>query len=271
MENRWLIGGNRLPLAAEKNVDVPMVMAEYGLSAYEIAGGHGFNMTPPNVRSIRHNSEDCGVSITIHGMYAASLMSKPKVNYTRLFHYLNDGMYYGEELGGGAVVFHPGGRTEKNVETQLINTINVLIHTLSFSKFDPSLIYLETMDGSLFGTFSELMKISEVVGTRICVDWTHLWARAQHGNRPFGKKEIRGILRELEGTDWRYEQYFHMSGATISSKGEAEHCDLEASRFPYRMVLDEVMSSKLGGRIIVESGADHCTDALLVQEYLTVS
>jgi deoxyribonuclease-4 len=134
---------------------------------------------------------------------------------------------------------------------------------------NPNLLYLETMGKvNCYGDFPELLYISQILNTRVCVDWAHLYARYMARNSVFSKSLVRLIINSLENTSWAKEQYFHLSGMEYDRRGEVRHIPLEKSEIPWKMILDELMGSSLAGRIILESGSPKATDAILVNKYL---
>jgi endonuclease IV len=263
----WLVGGNKLPLNAKDNFQVAEVANSYGLTAYEIAGGRNIVFTTSSVKELLYSGKQHQVKLSLHGQYATTVLSTPAFDEELVMRFVGKALFYAHHFQA-PIVIHPGGKDRQD-ECQTSDVVTRLRWVLTESGYNlPHFLYLETMDGSNFGTFSQLWKVSEELGTRITVDWTHLWARMTNSHVPYDKKFIRGVIHKLEATDWKDEMYFHLGGAEITPKGEASHQNLEESLFPWQMVLDEIKASSLGGRIIVESNYYFQSDAQLVKEYL---
>lgn len=268
-KNKWLIVHSGPPKLAKKSNSkaIKVVKKEYGLTGYEITGGKTMNVKKVTVDRNTAASNKHDVTLSLHGVFYTSTLSNPEQSYEKVRKYVKHAWDYGHKLGSIPTVVHPGGSYKGELKDQITLVANRL-QRLKKEVGSLEHIYLETMGKVMeFGEFAELYLIAQIVGCRICVDWAHLYARRTASYGKFTKKDVRLIISALEKLSWSNYQHHHISGIIVNPKyGEYKHVGLEESDFPYRMVIEELMSSQLEGRLVVESGKAECEDAVLLSK-----
>ena len=103
---------------------------------------------------------------------------------------------------------------------------------------------------SSIGTIDELIKIANIIGCSICIDWGHLYARKPSD---ITQRNIINIIDKIEtNIDIKY-WHMHISGIKRNNKGEVKHLSFRKSFFPVDIVVNTLKEIGLKGTLICES------------------
>lgn len=267
MGNRWKIGSAGVPSGVKNNIEAVKAMREYfNLDAYEVQATRNLNYSDQTCNDLLQNSQKYDVSLSIHAeLFTATIGNQDYAREVGM-KYVGNALYYGSDMNIPIVV-HPGNSYWGPIQARVIS--NRLCSIISQTNTQPQYIYLEVMGKhSSFGAFEDLLFISREVGTRICIDIAHLWARINGKYGKFSWDYFRNLLKSLENTNWKYQQHFHLSGMIWDNHGEVRHEKLDNSDLPWKLFLLEILRADLGGTIILESGKQDCSDAILTKQVL---
>lgn len=263
----WKIGGSKVPREIVKdNIAMPEYMHSNNLTAYQITTPKRVNFSEKSVKSIVENSQKYGIKLGFHAENYTNVISGNKTFWESIEKYWGNTIYYTKAFNAPAVI-HLGGNYWKDHDKQLITVIKRLERVIKEFNADPSLLYLENLGGinEFSSKISDLVFIGNQLGTRICLDWAHLFA-VQQSN--FTVNLVDKVINLLEQVEWKNEMWFHFSGMIYDAQGEFKHTDLEKSDFPYEMVLRKIRASNLAGTIITESGYENAHDSKLIQKIM---
>lgn len=268
----WKVGSSKRPAIVSKHkwetIEGIKALAEtYKITTYELSGlARKMNLEQPAINYAKQLISEYNVNFSLHGEFFTSLMCNEDKDYFESQHSLTNSLKYAK-IFNCPVVIHPGG-TKTNSTTQLNHAIDKFGRAISEVGIDPSLVYVETMGKTYqFGSLLDCIYIANALNTRICVDWSHLYARfmAEYGS--FTKEMVLDILEVMRIMPFPNEQYYHISGMLWNKKqGEIKHIEFEKSDFPYQMVCEEIAKSGLSGRIIVECDGDFANGAHLIRK-----
>jgi len=271
-KNNWTVGSSGPPTKAKRSNNRGLVLAaKSGYTAFEAPYGRSMLVADSTIESLHQVATEQGVALSLHGNYFTSVLNNPRKEQADCNKYVGLSVRLAS-LANVPVVIHPGGAYKGSVKSQLDLVTERL--EVSLYGYNPELVYLETC-GKIdsFGHLLELVTIADRLGTRICVDIAHEYAKAIASNRPFGRNQIRTILTVLEDFTWAREgnAYFHLSGMKVNSGGEDSHLPLDSNTVPYVTFIEELLASQLKGRIIVETDRDNGTSQNIIMELLGVS
>lgn len=279
----WNIGASKRP-AMSSGAQIETVQAVedlarvFSITTYELSGmTNKMNLSYQGQQELKYLIEKWNVNFSWHGEFFSSVMSNEKRGYAlkdfmgeevynRFVYSMENSLEYAKEFNC-PVVLHPGGNYSKNPERQLNHAISNLAQAISNVGIDPSLVYVETMGKvNQFGSLTECIKISQALGTRICVDFAHLYSRYMASYGSFTEKMVQEILEVMSLMGFGNECYFHISGIEWNKKGEVKHLKFQDSDFPYEMVCKAIKESNLSGRIIVECDGEEARGVTIIKE-----
>lgn len=253
----WEVGASKRPAIVSKHkwetVEAIKALAEiYGMTTYELSGmTTKMNLEYPGKMYAQHLIEEHKVNFSLHAEFFTVVMCNEAKEYDE---YSMENSLTFAKWFNCPIVVHPGGQLT-NSPTQLSHVINNLERAITNTGIDPTLIYIETMGKTdQFGTLLHCINIHKALGTRICVDWAHLYARYMADYGSFTKEMVQNTLEVMELLDFPQEQYYHISNIKFNHKGEVKHLPFNETDFYWKMVLDEIKATNLSGRIIVECG-----------------
>lgn len=266
---QFYVGGSKAPGPFD-HVEAIGVMAGLGLKAYEIAMPQYIKISDTKQQRIADDSKAFGSRVSLHGEFYTVMLSSAKPEHSEAAAVLKNftrSLTYARDMNI-PVVIHPGAAYWSDPVKQMQWASQRLQAVMKEVDIDPALVYLETLGKyNSFGDVPELLHMSRTLGTRICIDWSHLYARYSAEYGYFPKEIVQVLIKTLEGMDWAKESYHHISGITVNNGGEDKHVPFGESEMPWKMVLTLLKKSSLEGRIIVESGFEEATDARTVNKF----
>ena len=202
-------------LASVKEVD------SLGLGAMEFAFTYSVWMRNDIAKQIKKENMKLGVKLSVHAQYWINLNSpendKIEASKKRIINACEKAHY----MGAKYVVFHPGYYMKDTPEVtyeQIKQSLIDVQHILKKKGWDDVKLACETTGKlSQFGTVDELKRLRKEIGTEICVDFAHLYART------LGKKSYDELVKPFKGE----KLHAHFSGITFGQKGELKHVVME--------------------------------------------
>lgn len=244
-------------------------LASLGLQAFELAWVQSVRVTEAKCEEIRRSAEAAEVGLSVHAPYFINLNATAE-EWPKSRKRLMDAAHYGNLAGATDVVFHPGsyfGRPPDDVLRAAVPRLRGCVEELRRSG-NPIVLRPEVMGKSaMLGSLEDVLALSrELEGVAPCLDFAHLHARAGDGSMN-SYDEWRGVLaryRRALGAPSLRRLHIHLSGIEYTAKGERKHLMLDESDFDLAALLQALVDSECGGRIVCESPVMD-QDALLIQ------
>ena len=249
-------------LMGAKTTDVPKLLHEEGLDAFEYQGsrwGSKPQIKQEDAEKLGEEARKNDVKLSMHGSYFINLSGKREVveaSKRRLIACATGADW----MGAYVVVFHTGfyGKFEKDYAFRTclnaIKEVNSEMKSLGLKvKLGP-----ETM-GRKFqvGSLDEILTINQdVEGIQLVIDWGHL--HAIHLGALKKVEDFRAIAEKVEqklGTEALRSIHCHFSKIEFSSQGEKRHHTLDEERYgpEFRMLAEVIVDFGMHPTIICES------------------
>ena len=249
-------------LMGAKTTDVPKLLHEEGLDAFEYQGsrwGSKPQIKQEDAEKLGEEARKNDVKLSMHGSYFINLSGKREVveaSKRRLIACATGADW----MGAYVVVFHTGfyGKFEKDYAFKTclnaIKEVNSEMKSLGLKvKLGP-----ETM-GRKFqvGSLDEILTINQdVEGIQLVIDWGHL--HAIHLGALKKVEDFRAIAEKVEqklGTEALRSIHCHFSKIEFSSQGEKRHHTLDEERYgpEFRMLAEVIVDFGMHPTIICES------------------
>lgn len=253
---------------------VPGFLRGLGLDALEYEAVRGVRISEEKARILGAEAEKHGVVLSMHAPYYVNLASPDGDVVRRSLRRLYESMVASEWMGAYAVVVHPGyykgndspGQALKRV----IEAFRELVESLPSWVKRPE-IAPETMGkSSQVGSLEEVIAICEnVPRCRPCVDWAHLYARAE-GRFVRSVDEVVKAIEEIErrlGSRAVRPLHTHFSKIEYGRGGEREHHTLGEEGYgpEWEVVCRAYRETGIEAVVISESPVLE-KDALLMKE-----
>jgi deoxyribonuclease-4 len=249
-------------LMGAKTTDVPKLLHEEGLDAFEYQGsrwGSKPQIKQEDAKKLGEEARKNDVKLSMHGSYFINLSGKREVveaSKRRLIACATGADW----MGAYVVVFHIGfyGKFEKDYAFK--TCLNAIKEVSSEMKSRGLKVKLgpETM-GRKFqvGSLDEILTINqEVEGMQLVIDWGHL--HAIHLGALKKAEDFRAIAERVEqklGIEALRSIHSHFSKIEFSSQGEKRHHTLDEERYgpEFRMLAEVIVDFGMHPTIICES------------------
>ena len=249
-------------LMGAKTTDVPKLLHEEGLDAFEYQGsrwGSKPQIKQEDAEKLGEEARKNDVKLSMHGSYFINLSGKREVveaSKRRLIACATGADW----MGAYVVVFHTGfyGKFEKDYAFR--TCLNAIKEVSSELKSRGLKVKLgpETM-GRKFqvGSLDEILTINQdVEGIQLVIDWGHL--HAIHLGALKKVEDFRAIAERVEqelGTESLRSTHCHFSKIEFSSQGEKRHHTLDEERYgpEFRMLAEVIVDFGMHPTIICES------------------
>ncbi|MCK4670104.1 MAG: TIM barrel protein [Nanoarchaeota archaeon] len=202
-------------LASVKEVDA------MNLGAMEFAFTYSVWMRNDIAKQIKKENKKLDVKLSVHAQYWINLNSSDKDKIEASKKRILKACEKAHHMGAKHVVFHPGFYVKDTPEVTYEQIKQGLIDiqlVLKEKGWDDVKLACETTGKmSQFGTVEELKRLKKEIGTEICVDFAHLYARA------LGKKSYDELVKQFKGETL----HAHFSGITFGKRGELKHVNME--------------------------------------------
>ncbi len=198
---------------------------DLGLDAMEVEFTYGVRMTNSRAKKIGKIAEKMGIRLSVHAPYYINLASKENAKLIASKKRILQSCERAHELGASPVVFHAGFYQQRNpedVHDMIKKEIRELNQNLKKNNRKVRLAPETTGKPSQYAGLDELLRLKKGTGCSICIDFAHLYARAQ------GNIDYNEIMKRIKRTA---HIHAHFSGITYTSKGERSHKLLEKDFF----------------------------------------
>ncbi len=241
---------------------VPEFLASIGLDALEYEAVRGVRISEAKARLLGEEARRHDIVLSMHAPYYVNLASPDEDVVKRSLKRLYDSMVAAEWMGAYAVVVHPGyykgNKSREEALRRVIDAFNSLIEGLPAWVKTPE-VAPETMGKtSQVGSLEEVVEICRnTPRCRPCIDWAHLYARAEGGFvRSVDEvvKAIEYVERELGSRAVR-PLHTHFSKIEYGRGGEREHHTLSEEEYgpDWRIVCRAYLETGIDAVVISES------------------
>ncbi len=205
---------------------IPEVKAQ-GLNCQEVEFVHGVKMSLDKAKEAGALSFAHDVKLSIHCPYYINLCAKEKEKRESSMRHIFQSCERGHYLHAKYIVFHPGYYLDWGAEKTyalIKEAMLEMMTTIKKEKWDVLLAPETTGKGTQFGTVDELLKLRKEIGSTLCVDFAHIYARNN------GVIDYPEVFRKLIAANLR-ELHCHFSGIEYGPKGEKKHLIMEEAFF----------------------------------------
>ncbi len=251
-----LFGTAGTPISSKGNDSLSGIMRihELGLGCMELEFVRGVKMGERTAQKVGEKAKQLDIQLSVHAPYYINLNAYGETLIKSRERILNSARI-GDICGAKSVVIHAGfckGKREavyEKMKKELIAIVEQL-------KNEGAVIVLriETMGRySQFGTFEEVLDITEGEGVLPCIDFSHLHALTGKFN---SRDEFAFVLTRVEdklGRKGLDDMHIHVSGIEYSDKGEKRHLVFDESDFKYTELAQAFCDFDIKGMVISES------------------
>jgi deoxyribonuclease IV len=228
---------------------------ELGLGCMELEFVRGVKMGEETARKVSMLAKKLDIGLSVHAPYYINLNSEGETLIKSRERILNSARI-GHICGARGVVIHAGfieKDSRHDAYEKIKNELTLIRGEMNSESLNITL-RIETMGrNSQFGSFDEVLTITEVEGVSPCIDFSHLHAVNGKNN---SKEEFADILANIEnklGRDGLNNMHIHVSGIEYSPKGEKKHLEFDASDFKYKELARAFSEFHIKGMVICES------------------
>ncbi|MDF2567673.1 MAG: putative deoxyribonuclease [Oscillospiraceae bacterium] len=254
----------------KNNVDIPVYLKEFGLTAYEYQCGRGVKISEKSAQLLGKAALDGGVSLSLHAPYYISLSSVEEEKRDNSINYVLQSAVAANAMGAKRIIVHSGscGKLTRSDALALAkDTLARCVTALKEKGLEDIIICPETMGKiNQLGNLEEVMELCKVDERFVpCIDFGHLNARTFGGVKT--KQDFEDILLTIEnqlGSDRLKIFHSHFSKIEYTTKGgEKKHLTFEDTVFgPNFDDLAELVAKKsLTPTFICESAGTQAEDA----------
>nr|WP_307721328.1 deoxyribonuclease IV [Aeropyrum pernix] len=243
-------------------VKVPEFLRSIGLDALEYEAVRGVRISEAKARRLGEAARENGVILSMHAPYYVNLSSPDDSVVERSIKRLYDSMIASEWMGSYAVVVHPGYykglKSREEAVKRVIEALNRLFESLP-SWVKTPWIAPETMGKqSQVGSLEETVEIClNTPRCRPCVDWAHLYARAE-GRFVTSVDQVVKAIEYIEsnlGREAVNPLHTHFSKIEYGKGGERMHHTLQEEGYgpDWRIVCRAYRETGINAVVISES------------------
>ena len=269
--------GNSASFTAAGNkhsYQAPGWLENFGLDAYEYAGGNGIVGSTETFRLIGEEAKKHNILLSLHAPYFISLSGIEIEKRLKSLDYIEKSLNAAEAMGAYLIVIHTGSASKITRE----EAVNLAKDTMykALEKFPDTAVRfgLETMGKkNQLGTLDEVLDIC-AMDERLypVVDFGHINAR--EGGVFHGEDDYKAIFDKIDtrlGGDYAKYLHCHFSKIEYGASGEKCHLTFEDTQFgpDFEPLMKVIADNGLCPRIICESAGTMAEDALAMKkEYL---
>jgi len=239
-----------------------------GLHCMELEFVHSVNISKEKAPVLKEVMNKEGVLLTCHGQYYINLNAKEKAKLEASKKRVINAATVASLCGAHSVTFHPGFYLEmenEKVYATIKKSLKDILKVLKDNGVDIRISPETTGKPKQFGSYKELLRLSEEIDIAPCFDFSHIHARDDGAYNT--EEEFRQILTDVEkslGKEGLQNMHIHLSGIAYGPKGEKHHLILEDCDLRYKDLLQVWKEFKIKGCVICESPNIE-EDALLLQ------
>ncbi len=244
-------------------------VCELGLGCMELEFVHGVKMKEETAQKVSVLARELDTGLSVHAPYYINLNGEGETRLKSRERILNSARI-GSICGARSVVVHAGFIQKDTREAAYEKIKNELIQIREQMNNEELNIALriETMGRiSQFGTFDEVLAITEVNGVLPCIDFSHIHAVSGKNNSLKEFAQILGSIENKLGREGLNNMHIHVSGIEFSDKGEKRHLVFADSDFKYKELAQAFCDFAIGGMVISESPNLEVDALKLKEEY----
>jgi deoxyribonuclease-4 len=241
-----------------------------GLDAFELGWVRSVRVSEQTCAKIKATAEGHDVALSTHAPYYINLNADEE-EWPKSRKRLMDAAHFGHLAGATDIIFHPGsyfGKPSEEVLPTAIRRLRDCVGELRASG-NPVTLRPETMGKeAMLGSLQDTLAMSEQIeGVEPCLDFPHLHARTGDGRmNSYGEwMDMLDRYRSSLGGESLKRLHIHLSGIAYGEKGEREHLPIQESDLDLDGILQALLNSDCGGRILCESPILE-EDAFLIKE-----
>ncbi|MBD3248594.1 TIM barrel protein [Candidatus Woesearchaeota archaeon] len=232
---------------------------DMGLDAMEVEFTYGVRMTDAQAKNVGKLAKELNIRLSVHAPYYINLASKEKAKLNASKKRILMSCERAHHLGASPVVFHAGFYQQRNpedVHDMIKKEINALKQKIKEKKWKVRLAPETTGKPSQYAGLDELLRLKKGTRCYLCIDFAHLYARAQ------GDIDYTGIMKKIK----RFSHiHAHFSGITYTSKGERSHKLMEKDFF--MPLAKAIKKAKPRSMTIICESPDPMGDAVKMKEW----
>jgi len=223
------------------------MVKDLGLQAMEVEFVKGIYMDNSLAEKCGKLAKELRISLSVHAPYYINLASPSQKVREASFQRILISCERAERLGATCVVFHPGyyGFSRNQTYQMVKKGVVRIMETLKEREWNVKLSPETSGKLSQFGSFQEILSLSQETGCSFCLDFAHIYARN------FGKIDYKGIFDEIEKIGVK-ELHSHFSNISYGLKGERKHLPMDSSP-EFEPLAKEILERKIPITIISES------------------
>ncbi len=261
-------------LGVKKSLDVPRVLSEMGLTAFEYQCGHGVAISVDSARIFGIECQKYGITPSVHAPYFISLSSESEETRIKSIEHIRKTAEVAKAMGAERIVVHSGscGKMSRGEALSLAkDTLARAVAALREDGTDCVHICPETMGKiNQLGDLYEVMELCGVSeGFIPCIDFGHLNARTHGGIST--REDFASILNTVEnalGKERARSIHCHFSRIEYSAGGEKKHLTFEDTLFgpDFALLAPELVKRGMTPTVICESAGTQDIDALAMMD-----
>jgi deoxyribonuclease-4 len=222
-------------------------LCDNGLGAMEVQFVRNVYMTQDSARNASTTAKECGLALSIHAPYYVNFTSKSKATREKSLEWMLKSLRTAEPLGAKIVVCHPA----RDRDAEMLKQGLLELSDIRKKEGIKALIGLETTgDAPEFGSVDDYLDIlTEVPGTDIVIDWSHIHARTDGSIK--AREDYEAVFDTLKPVK---KNNFHMHFSNVEYKNgrEVRHLPLDGQP-PFEPLARTLVERALDATIICES------------------
>ncbi len=262
---KLFFGTAGIPLSTPSKSSAPLrtitgieQVRKLGLDNMELEFVRSINISEEKAPLVRKTALKQGIILTCHAPYYINLNSREKIKIKQSQKRILDSARIAHQCRALFVTFHPGFNhdNQKLAYHQIKKSLQEIVDKLKEENNSIILRPETTGKESQFGSYQELLQLSQELGFLPCFDFSHIFARSLGKINSYDN--FRKVLEETEkilGKKCLKNMHIHMSGIAYSQKGELYHLPLQHpdSKFNYLVLLKVWKEFDIKGVVISES------------------
>lgn len=249
--------------------EVPVFLAEMGLTAFEYQCGRGVRIKDDKAKLLGHNARENGIALSIHAPYYISLTTREEEKIKNNLRYLRESAHAAKQMGAARIVFHPGGVGKMPREEAFEMAKEALLYImkeLDKEGFGDILFCPETMGKmNQLGDLEETLKFCMLYDNMLpCIDFGHMNSRLQGAIDGMDAYEhIFERIADVLGEDKAKIVHCHFSKIEYGAGGEKQHLTFEDKQYgpDYEPLMELLYKKHYSPTIICESAGTQAEDA----------
>jgi deoxyribonuclease-4 len=263
-------------LGVKKSLDVPRVLSEMGLTAFEYQCGHGVAISVDSARIFGIECQKYGITPSVHAPYFISLSSESEETRIKSIEHIRKTAEVAKAMGAERIVVHSGSCGKMSREEALFLAKDTLARAVVALKEDGTdcvSICPETMGKiNQLGTLDEVIEQCRVDKHYVpVVDFGHMNAR-EVGGYFVTSDDYRRIFDKIAlglGDEVARNLHCHFSKIEFTGAGEKKHLTFADTVYgpDFEPLIEAIVKEDLTPRIICESAGTQAEDAKAMKDY----